>query len=246
MLASSYAEPPFRVGQPFQTDDGLHLILTSSAPGIFGGDVLAQTIVVERGARVRLTSQSATQVHPAADGTTAALSSAYHVEEGAQLQCAWDPVIPFPRARFDQRIRIELSEGAALFWSDAVISGREARGERWQCDRLAHELTLRRAGALVYLERYAVSPTERAVDAPWLAGDACYFGTTLVVHRAADRSAAEGLQAMVSGLAGVDAAADVIEAHVVLVRLMATSGVAFHAARARIADWHAALQQPHL
>ena len=46
--------------------DGAHMILAWSAPGVFGGDCLEQRVRVERGASVRLTSQSALQAHPVA------------------------------------------------------------------------------------------------------------------------------------------------------------------------------------
>src|SRR5205814_583726 len=111
VLAHSYAEPPFRVGRTLPSAGGMHLILASSAPGIFGGDCLQQTIIVESGARVRLTSQSATQLHANETGGVATLAATYRVERDAHLQCEWDPVIPFPDARFDQRIQIELDEG---------------------------------------------------------------------------------------------------------------------------------------
>src|SRR5216684_1595331 len=63
VLADAYAEPPFRVGRTFQEGAGLHMIMASSAPGVFGGDSLDQVVHVEEGATVRLTSQSAMQVH---------------------------------------------------------------------------------------------------------------------------------------------------------------------------------------
>src|SRR3981081_3974478 len=67
VLREAYAEPPFRVGRCFPEGRDLHMIVAASAPGVFGGDCLQQTIRVERGARVRLTSQSALQVHPTPD-----------------------------------------------------------------------------------------------------------------------------------------------------------------------------------
>ena len=48
VIAEAYAEPPFRVGRCFQEGSSLHMIMTSSAPGIFGGDCLQQTIRVMR------------------------------------------------------------------------------------------------------------------------------------------------------------------------------------------------------
>jgi urease accessory protein len=236
VLAEAYAEPPFRVGRWFAEGEGLHMILTSSAPGSFGHDRLRQSIRVGCGARVRLTSQSAMQVHPSPDGATAHLQSSYHVEDGAHLHCEWHPLIPFAGARVDQRIDVNIAGGGYLYWSDALMSGRHARGERWQFASLAHEIAVSRDGGLEYLERYRIRPNEVEVLRPWVAADASYLGTTLMTGRPIEPGVAENLHIELGRLAGVRAAADLLDDRVMLVRLLGMYGPAFHEARRRIRD----------
>ncbi|HEV3140715.1 MAG TPA: urease accessory protein UreD, partial [Vicinamibacterales bacterium] len=81
MLTRSYAEPPFRVGPAIDVDGAAYLIVVCAGPGVFGGDDLSQSIHVGRGARVILTSQSALQVHPSLDPSTAAVRQRYRVDE---------------------------------------------------------------------------------------------------------------------------------------------------------------------
>ena len=227
-LSHSYAEPPFRTGQPVVSGGNARMILAWSAPGIFGGDCLEQRIRVERGSSVSLVSQSALQAHPAPAGACATLQTTIDVEDEAQLLCEWDPLIPFPRARFSQRIAINLAAGAALYWSDAFMAGREGRGERWAFDTLAHELAVSRGGSLIYLERYCLEPAARRLESPWLASDSCYFGTVLAVG---GLPRAETLQDDLSSFEGVRGAVDSPGADMMLVRLMARPGIAFHDAR---------------
>ena len=243
VLAQAYAEPPFRVAPGFVEGDGLHVILTSSAPGIFGGDALTQTVTVARGARVRLSSQSAMQVHPSREDAVATFACRYLVESGSHLSCGWDAAIPFPGARFEERIQIDLDPGATLVWSDAVMSGRAARGERWQFLALAHELRLTRGGSLVYLERYRIDPGEGGLERRWVASDACYFGTVLMVGPEATRATAERLHHGLAERRDVRASADLLEGEVLLVRLTAASGPAFHEAR-QFCGWGAPLPDP--
>jgi urease accessory protein len=231
-MTHAYAEPPFRVGRTFTDGEGLHLILASSAPGVFGGDALTQHIRVDPGAHVRLTSQSALQVHPSPNGEIATLANSYAVGADASLICEWDPVIPFPAASLRQRLSVELDATAKLFWSDAVMAGREARGERWQFERFNHELAIRRCGQLIYLERHLVAPAKCAVDTRWLAGAAAYFGSIVVVGDVG--SDAEALHAELAQCADVVSAVDRIEPGVLLVRMTAASGANFHRARAAI------------
>ena len=236
VLAEAYAEPPFRVGRWFAEADGLHMILTSSAPGIFGHDHLQLMVRVGCGARVRLTSQSAMQVHPSPDGATAHLQSSFHVEDGAQLHCEWHPLIPFEAARIDQRIDVNIAGGGYLYWSDALMSGRNARGERWEFASIAHEIIVRRDGAREYLERYRIQPNELAVSRPWAAGDASYLGTTLISGRLIEPDFAERVHIGLGRLAGVRAAVDRLDERVLLTRLLSASGPPFHEARRWIRD----------
>jgi urease accessory protein len=232
-LKHAYAEPPFRAGPCFADGDGVHFIMAWSAPGIFGGDSLSQRIVVERGACVRLTSQSALQAHRSPDGELARLTSTYRVEDDAELECEWDPSIPFAGARLEQRIEIALAGRARLLWSDAFMNGREGSGERWVFAELAHELRVARDGALEYMERYRLTPDSQ-VARTWMAGDACYFGTVLSSGREIEPSAAADLQEKLSDVEPMRAAADRLDSRLLLVRLMSASGVKFRAARSLV------------
>ena len=73
---------------------GCHVILASSSPGIFGGDVFEQHIVLEPGARVRLTSQSALQVHPGARGGAARLRTIFEVARRRGAAVSLGPADP--------------------------------------------------------------------------------------------------------------------------------------------------------
>ena len=120
-LASSYAEPPFRVPTGFADGKaGLHAILASSAPGIFGGDRFTQTVEIRSGACVRLTSQSAPQVHPSRDNAVACVEARYEIEvdnssrgkraralelDGRRVE---GDVLPLPEAGADHEVRVTL------------------------------------------------------------------------------------------------------------------------------------------
>jgi urease accessory protein len=234
VLAHGYAEPPLRVSHGFPEGHGLHVILASSAPGIFGGDVFAQKITLERGACVRLTSQSALQVHPGSDGGTARLRSSYEIGADAELRCHWDPFIPFAASRFEQRLEIQLHPTARLSWSDAFMSGRHARGERWQFHALKCSLRVSRGDTLEYLERFNLIPAEHRLRARWVADDACYFGTALLSGYQFAADCGERLHTQLAAVPGLRAAADALGTNLLLVRLAAGAGPCFHDTRRRI------------
>jgi len=239
VLAHAYAEPPFRVGRWFAEGDGVHMILASSAPGIFGGDRFEQRIAVGKGARVRLTSQSALQVHPSPELEAAQLLATYQVDEDAELVCEWDPMIPFAKARFEQRVSVTLAGTARLLWSDAFMAGRTSarlppdsgEGERWAFTDLTHELSVRRTDSMEYLERYRLVPSEQSLASRWIADAASYFGTVLSSGWPADSSAISELHAALAACQSVRGAADRLGEKLAIVRLMSASGARFRAAR---------------
>ena len=246
VLAHAYAEPPFRIGRAFPDGQGVRMILAWCAPGIFGGDVLEQHVRVERGARVRLTSQSAMQAHPSADGAVARTTSVYRVEDEGELVCHWDPLIPFADAQLEQQIDIGLGERASLVWSDAFMAGRVGSrpasagshpagfgvaGERWAFADLSHELRIARGESLEYLERYRIAPRDRRVDAAWIAGASSHIGTIVASGRPVDARSVTALHEELAKVDGVHAAADRLDGGLAVVRLMADSGVPFREAR---------------
>lgn len=225
VVAHAYAEPPLRVGATFTCGDAASLILVCSGPGIFAGDALHQSIHVQRGARVVLTSQAALQVHPSSAESPARIDHTYRVDADAELHCLWDPLIPFAGARVEQRYAIDVAEGGRLFWGDALTSGRASRGETWVFERLAHELRLRVGGQLTYLERYTLEPRH---GTPHIAlRTPHYFSTVLLHHPDVTADRAEVLHHALDGEAGVDLIAN----RVLLARLTSTDGVSFAAAR---------------
>lgn len=232
LLAHAYAEPPLRVSRTLRWRRGVHVILSSSAPGLFGGDVFEQYVRVERGARVCLTSQSALQVHPSVPARTGIVRSTFEVEDDAELTCYWDPLIPFADSRLMQHIAIRLAPSARLQWSDAFMAGRAGRGELWRFASFGHELRVARGDELEYLERHRIEPGHEPVDQPWLAGDCCYFGSTIGSGWTVSDGEAEELHDACGRFDGLFAAVDRLAPRLLLARFAARSGPPFHDGRA--------------
>ena len=231
VLTHAYAEPPFHIGRVFEIGGAAYVIVVCAGPGVFAGDCLHQRVTVEGGARVLLASQSALQVHRTDSLDAAQVHHEYHVEEGGELHCHWDPVIPFAGARLVERFDLQVARGGRLYWSDTLMSGRASRGEAWQCAAIDHELRLTIDGALKYLERYRLAPTERKLLEPWMAGEAHYVGTTLVHHPRATSETAAELQGRLEEIEGVRVGIDLVDRALLVGRLLATTGVS--CARAR-------------
>jgi urease accessory protein UreH len=210
------------------------MIMAAASPGIFGGDCLEQIIRVDRGAHVRLTSQSALQVHAAPDGATARIANAYHIEDAGGLRCQWDPLIPFADARLDQRLEMHIAGTGYLCWSDAMTAGRSASGERWRFATVEHELKVFFAGSLEYLERYCIDRQHGHLTRAWTVGDATYLGTAFALGLEFEEGAAERLHNDLATIPDLRAAVSLLQHRMLLVRLIGRSGPPFHQARSRV------------
>ncbi len=243
VLTDAYAEPPCRVGCSLDAGPYTYVMLVCAGPGVFGGDVIDERVHVGRGARVLLVSQAALQIHPTSAADAAAVQSRFEVESGGELDCFWDPVIPFAGARLAQRIDVHLATDSRLFWSDALMAGRTGRGEAWRFHEVSHELRLNVGGRLKYLERYRLTPPSRLVERGWMAGDARYLGTILVHDEGATAACAERLQMRLGTIDGIRAGVDAVSPNLIVGRLLAARGPQFAAARAAL---RSALDRPPL
>ena len=137
VVTHQYTTYPWRLSGVFRLDAAesqrAYLYITSTSPGLLAGDNLGLSLLLEAGASLYLTDRDATKVHamPIA-GTKATVESKIEVATGASLEFVPEPIILFADAALEQTTRIQLHEGAELFWSEIVLPGRLARGECYQ------------------------------------------------------------------------------------------------------------------
>ena len=223
VLQQAYCEIPFKITRVLNFRyPWAHLIVMQCSAGLFGGDELECSIRVERGAQVLLTQQSATKVHPTL-GPPAIQRHRVFVENGAELQLYFEPVIPFAGSSLMQSIRIDLEENARLVFWEGLMAGRIGRGERWQFQRLASETDLRLNGKPVYLERFILPDGLERSD--YAMGECNYLGTGLYVGDRAPEFAASLHTAI------PDAGVNMLAPTVAIMRTVCTSGPDFHRSR---------------
>jgi urease accessory protein len=223
VLRHSYCEVPFKITRLLDADlpGFAHLILMQCTAGLFGGDNIECVIHVDAGARVVLTQQAATKVHPSGD-LPATQRTRIVVESGAVLVADFEPVIPFADSRLDQSTHIELENGASLVFWEGMMAGRIGRGEQWQFSELKSETRVDQCGRPLYLDRVSLNPASGNPQSGWIMKDSGYVGTGLLFREGADHLAVQLHEAMPN--AGVD----ILGPNLVAVRVATASGPDFH------------------
>jgi urease accessory protein len=225
-IRHSYCEVPFKITRLLDTDvpGFAHLILMHSTAGLFGGDEIESSIHLDAGARVLLTQQSATKIHPAS-GLPAIQRTRIVVESGAELIADFEPVIPFAESQLHQSTHIEVAPGGSLVFWEGMMAGRVGSHERWQFRELSSETRVESAGRPLFLDRIRLNPSRQNPDSGWIMNGASYAGTGICFKEGAAQLA-ERLHESMPG-AGVD----ILGPDLVSVRVAAVSGPEFHRMR---------------
>jgi urease accessory protein len=180
-LGRCYQQVPLRVVPPFR--GGPHhpslLYLLNPTAGLMDGDAQLVELDAGAGSRAVVVGQSATRIHPCLVGFSTQ-QWRVRVGPGAVLVVLPGPAIPFRDCRYYQRATIELDRDARVVWGDVWHAGRYARGARsevFQFATLVQDLTVRRAGDLIFRDRFCWNGPWDVETAVWHFGNAPACGS---------------------------------------------------------------------
>lgn len=177
-------EPPWRALRAFPNASGEALIhLHNVSGGILGGDDLLLEATLQPKAQAQITAVGATRVYRSKVGRKAACQATqFHVGKEALLEYLPETVIPFARARFEQKSEIHLAEGAGLIWWETLSAGRIASGECFAFECVSVDTAIYAGGRPIARERYLLQPALRDLRSPGRFGRYLY-STSMYVCR---------------------------------------------------------------
>jgi urease accessory protein len=163
---------PLKIARTFEaTLGGLDLCVMDASPGLLAGDDYEFDWHLEESARVRITTQGATRVHPAREcGSTQ--TTHIHVAAGAHLEFWPESVIPFTGARFTSRTEAFLEDGARFILFESLSAGRVARGEKFGFELVDSRVLVRDSRGPLLCARNRFAPADSPLDNPFSWGSA--------------------------------------------------------------------------
>lgn len=175
---------PLRITVPFyldRADPGMAFVYVQNPTGgVFAGDRLRTRLAAGAGARVHLTTQSATKLYRM-DGGEACQDLHFALEPGAYVEHVPDPLIPQAGARLRQRTVVDVAPDAAFVATEVVAPGRRARGERFAYERLELRTDVRRDGRELCVDLLRLAPDRGDPLRPGVLGGRDYLVTLLAV-----------------------------------------------------------------
>ncbi len=161
-LTQSRTRPPLLVQQALYPDDAApdmaYIFLANPTGGLLQSDRHSIAVSVGAGARVHVTTQSATKVYTMTDGD-AEQRVRLNVAAGGYLEYLPDPLIPYRDASLEQVVEVVCEPGGALLFSDVITPGRVAMGESFRFRRISNRVTVRgQSGRPAYREAFDLDP----------------------------------------------------------------------------------------
>jgi urease accessory protein len=153
---------PFHLSKPYWDGHALIVQVINSTAGLFSGDRLRSFVQVARGARLHLTTPSASRVHTMQDGW-AGVEQVFHVAAGGWLEYSPAPLIPQRDCRYRQVTRVDIETGGEGFFLETLSPGRVAHGEAFAFAELDWTCELRLGPKLVARERFRLRPGDHSV-----------------------------------------------------------------------------------
>ena len=160
--------------------------------GVFAGDRLRTRAVLERDARVHLTTQSATKIYRMESGHAAAATE-ITLASGAYLELMPDLLIPQAGSRYRQTTDIEIESGAVCFVTELVGPGRLARGEHFAYAALDLRTNVMHKGRRVVADTLLLEPELRPPGRRGIMGKYLFTGTALALTPSGDTAALLGV-----------------------------------------------------
>ncbi len=154
---------PFHISKSYWDDHALMVQVINPTAGLFSGDSLRSEVRVENGAKLHITTPSASRIHTMPNGR-AELEQRFHVASGAWLEFYPAALIPQNKGRYRQATQIEVETGGELFFVETLAPGRVAHGECFRFQEIDWECNVTCGKRLVARERFFLRPDDASVQ----------------------------------------------------------------------------------
>jgi urease accessory protein len=197
---------PLRTTTPFYLDaaapDMAFVYVQNPTGGVFGGDRLLTRLNTDVGARVHLTTQSATKLYRT-DAHEARQELHFELAAGAYVESMPDALIPHAGSRYRQHTCVTMRDGAIFVGGETIAPGRRAFGERFAYEMLELTIEVALNGREICAETLRFEPGRALPNRAGVLGDRDYLISMLVI--APERDAAALAAAIDGELADADA-----------------------------------------
>lgn len=132
-----YFQGAFKVMRPIYADDSGQVCyyLLNPGGGYLDGDRYKMEVSADEGAKVTLTTQSATKVYKTPKDY-AYQETEINLKKGSYLEYLPDPLIAYQDAHYKQKTVVHMERGASFLYTDILTPGWSPDGEKFSYDTI--------------------------------------------------------------------------------------------------------------
>ena len=171
---------PIHLSKPHWDAETLVVNLINPTAGLLEDDRIEMGVTVLNGARLLLTSPSASRAHRVRNGWAEVIQD-FRVQSSGFLEVLPEMFIPQAGAVYRQRTTLNVDEGAELLFFESLAPGRVASGEIFQYTSLNWDTELRVGGQHLIWERYQIEPGSPTLTGLQRVFPTAYYGSLIAV-----------------------------------------------------------------
>nr|WP_211879280.1 urease accessory protein UreD [Pseudarthrobacter albicanus] len=204
MASRQFHQGALRVLRPHYLDDSGQVCYVMVNPGgaYLGADLYTVDVEVEAGARLLLTTQSATKIYRT-PGSFAEQRMTLNLGEGAQLELAPDQLIAYREASYRQNTHITVHPASSLLMAEVVTPGWSPDGSSFKYEELRLRNEIHVSGVngpeLLALDNLLIRPPLGDVTGMGFMEGFSHLGSLIVVDPRVDQALADELHALTAG-----------------------------------------------
>jgi urease accessory protein len=158
-----------------------YLYIISPSGGILQGDRYRIDITLSNNALAHITTQGATRIYKMERNYGTQMVN-IKVGEGSYLEYIPDQIIPFRNSRFYQEVELSVHDNATMIYSETIVPGRVASGEKFEYD-ICYIKTIGRnqSGKLRFIDIVKLDPKNEVLTVDGILGSFEVVGTIYIV-----------------------------------------------------------------
>jgi urease accessory protein len=187
VIREQYCRVPLFIQRAIYLEETLpemaYIYIISPSGGILQGDQYSIDITLSNNALAHITTQGATRVYKMEKNYGTQIVN-IKVGEGSYLEYIPDQIIPFRNSRFYQEVELVVHDSATLIYSETIVPGRVASGEKFVYD-ICYIKTIAKnqSGKRRFIDTVKLDPKKKALTADGILGNFDIVGTIYIVTK---------------------------------------------------------------
>lgn len=156
-LAGCFAQAPLKIAKTFPQESCVGVCVMDASPGLLAGDDYLLSWQLGPGARVFVTTQGFTRVHPSRE-RPCRLRQNLEVAEDALLEYFPEPLMLYKDAALRSQGEVRIARGGTLLMSEIVCAGRIGHHEEFQFAHFENRLRAYYDDKLIFVNQTSLRP----------------------------------------------------------------------------------------